>query len=67
MLATDHRTHAGLCLQKESGRANRTLWELGRAVPGVIPVAHWAGVTTLSDRSLICRIEQDKAATRVEN
>jgi hypothetical protein len=39
----------GLCFQKESGRANRTLWELGRAVPGAIPVAH--GCATLSDRS----------------
>lgn len=56
MLATDHRMR-GLHLQKESGRANRALWELGRAVPGTIPVKHGAGVPpdpfepALSDRS----------------
>jgi hypothetical protein len=51
MLATDHRTHAGFVSPKESRRANRTLWELGRAVPGAITVAHGAGVPTLPDRS----------------
>lgn len=35
MLATDHRMR-GLHLQKESRRASRALWELGRAVPGTI-------------------------------
>ena len=54
----------GLCLPKESGRANRTIWGLGRAVPGAIPVAHGAGVPPFpTDPNLQNRV--GKAATRV--
>ena len=45
----------GLHLQKENRPANLTLWELGRAVPGTITVAHGVPpdtpfVPALSDR-----------------